>query len=792
VTTGDGRELSVVCGALNIKLHDRVPLAQVGTRVAGIVIQAKKAMGVLSEGMLCSPRELGLSDDHAGILILPPETPLGVPLGKVLGEDAVIELDLKAHRGDLFCVLGVAREVAAITGQPLRPPAVALAESGTPATKLVKIDVRDPDLCPRYTARVVRDVRMGPSPAWMSERLTAAGMRPINNVVDVTNYVMLEMGQPLHAFDFDKVTDHHIIVRRARAGERITTLDGVDRALTPEMLLITDPTGPNVIAGIFGGERCEVSETTKHVILEAAHFNPRSIRRTSTAIALRTESSSRFEKNLDVTLTERAIDRAAQLLAELAGGTVAPGRVDVYPQPVAPRTLAFDTAQVAWLTGLDVHVNEAEQALAALGFTVAPGKGDRWLRVGVPSWRSDVVESADLVEEVARIAGYDRIPSTIPTGPLPEPLRESWFDREEALREILLGAGLTETITYTLTSRAAMAKLLLDGAAGAGNLLAAPASVPELEAPAEGRAKGRGRVAERQELASAGQVPAIVLRNPLSSEMEALRLTLMVGILTTLRENSKHSDAGLWFFELGRRYLPRRGTGIAMVDERRTLGVGLLGPLTRHWDGTAAPADFYSVKGVAETLLAALKITGHRYVPVRHPSFHPGRCAALELRAAPGDGEVTPTAVAEPDRWVRAGVLGEVHPEVAARFEITGRPYLLELDLERLFAAMPQRVTQAPISRYPAVQRDLAVVLPRETPEVEVRAAILAAGGELVRAARLFDLYTGAGIPAERKSLAYALTYQAPDRTLTDDEVDAVQARIIAALASAFGATLRA
>jgi phenylalanyl-tRNA synthetase beta chain len=793
VTTGDGRELSVVCGAPNIKLHDRVPLAQVGTRVAGVTIQAKKAMGVLSEGMLCSPRELGLGDDHSGILILPEDTPLGVPLGKVLGEDTVIELDLKAHRGDLFCMLGVAREVAAITGQPLRPPAVALKESGTPAVQLVRVDVRDAVLCPRYTARVVRDVRMGPSPAWMAERLTAAGMRPINNVVDVTNYVMLELGQPLHAFDYDKVTDHHIIVRRARAGERITTLDGVDRALSPEMLLITDPTGPNVIAGIFGGARCEVSDATTSVILEAAHFNPRSIRRTSTAIALRTESSSRFEKNLDVTLTERAIDRAAQLLAELTGGTVAPGRVDFYPQPVAPRTLQFDTAQVAWLTGMVVPAGEAEQALEALGFGVAPGTDDRSLQVDVPSWRPDVVESADLVEEVARIAGYERIPSTIPAGPLPEPLHDSWFDRETALREVLLGAGLTETITYTLTSRAAMAKLLVEGATGANNLLTAPASVPELETPAEGRARGRGRAAAQQELeAAAGQVPAIVLSNPLSSEMEALRLTLMVGLLTTLRENSKHSDAGLWFFELGRRYLPRRGgIGAEIVDERRTLGVGLLGPATQHWGGTAATADFYSLKGVTETLLQALQITGYRFVPVRHPSFHPGRCVALELQEAPAEGGVAPGAVAEPGRWLRAGVLGEAHPEVAARFDITGRPYLMELDLERLYAAVPQRVTQTAISRYPAVQRDLALLLPLVTPEVEVQAAILAAGGALVRAARLFDVYTGAGIAANRKSLAYALTYQASDRTLTDAEVDAVQARIVAALASAFGASLR-
>jgi phenylalanyl-tRNA synthetase beta chain len=529
------------------------------------------------------------------------------------------------------------------------------------------------------------------------------------------------------------------------------------------------------------------------VILEAAHFNPRSIRRTSTAIGLRTESSSRFEKNLDMTLTERAIDRAAQLLVELAGGTVAPGRVDFYPQPVAPRTIEFDTAQVAWLTGMAVPPSEAEQALVALGFHVTPLADDRVLRVRVPSWRPDVMESADLVEEVARIAGYERIPSTIPAGPLPEPLRDNWFDREAALREIMLGAGLTETITYALTSRAAMAKLLLEGTPGAGNLLTAPASAPELEPPAEVRAKSRGRAAERRELESAaGQIPAIVLTNPLSSEMEALRLTLMVGLLTTLRENSKHSDAGLWFFELGRRYLPRRGMGIEMVDERRTLGVGLLGPLGQYWDGAATPADFYSVKGVAETLLAALKITGYRFVPVRHPAFHPGRCAALELKETPGGGGVARDAVAEPGRWLRAGVLGEAHPEVAARFDITGRPYLMELDLERLFAALPARVTQAAVSRYPAVQRDLAVVLPRDTPEVEVRAAIVAAGGELVRAARLFDVYSGAGIPAEQKSLAYALTYQSLDRTLTDAEVDAVQARVVAALGSAFGATLRA
>ncbi|HEY7833672.1 MAG TPA: phenylalanine--tRNA ligase subunit beta, partial [Ktedonobacterales bacterium] len=480
VTTGDGRELSVVCGASNIKLHDRVPLARVGTRIGAITIQPKKAMGVLSEGMLCSPRELGISDDHAGILILPPETPLGVPLGQVLSS-AVIELDIKAHRGDLACLLGVAREVAAFSGKRLRPPKIKVSEKGTPAATLMTLEVRDPDLCPRYTARVVRDVKVGPAPAWMAERLTLAGMRPINNVVDITNYVMLELGQPLHAFDYDKVTDHTIVVRRATAGERITTLDSVDRALSSEMLLITDPAGPNVIAGIFGGERCEVSEGTTSVLLEAAHFNPGSIRRTSQAIGLRTESSGRFEKNPDIELTAVAIDRAAQLLAELAGGTVAPGRVDFYPEPPTRRVIRFDTEQVEWLVGLRVSSTEASGALRALGFTVEAEADERYLHVTVPTWRGDVLESADLVEEVARIAGYERIPSTIPTGPLPE-RASGWFERDERVRDVLVGAGLSEIITYPLTSRMMLARLLLDDAPGAERLLTAQAPALNLDA----------------------------------------------------------------------------------------------------------------------------------------------------------------------------------------------------------------------------------------------------------------------------------------------------------------------
>jgi phenylalanyl-tRNA synthetase beta chain len=794
--TDGAREYSVVCGARNIKLHDKVPLATLGAKVGEIVIAEKKAMGVLSQGMLCSPRELGLSDDHSGIYILPKDTPLGVPLGKLLG-DAVIDLDIKAHRGDLFCVTGVAREVAAFTDETLRLPEITITDQGAPASELMKLQVRDATLCPRYTARIVRGVKIGPSPNWMGRRLLAAGMRPINNVVDVTNYVMLELGQPLHGFDYDKVADHAIIVRRAENGEQLTTLDGVTRTLTSEMMLVTDPAGPNVIAGIFGGARVEVDDTTTNVILEAAHWSPPNIRRTAQALGLRTESSSRFEKNPDIDLTTAAVDRAAQLIVQLAGGTVAPGRLDFYPQPIKPRTIEFHLRQVEWVTGLAVTATEALAALRALGFTVKEQPthgGEVILDVTVPTWRDDVEESADIVEEVARIVGFDRIPSTIPTGPLPPEYRNIWFEREEALRDILVGAGLTEALSYTLTSRAVMAKLLPREAGAAAALLGAPVPVA---APQEHgkKASAKGRTAERRELeAIADRIPAITLTNPPSADLEALRLTLMSGLLTAARENGKHESAGIWLFELGRRYLPTpeltSGTGLA--QERRTLGAVMTGPAATGWANMEGDADFYDLKGVVETMLDALQVGGYRFTPARHPTFHPGRCAALEVLAPPlGAPADSDHAVGASGTWVAVGVLGEVHPEVAERFDLTKRAYLMELDLDRLYSAVPERALSQPIPRYPAAQRDLAIIVDASAHASDVADAIRASGGELLRDVDLFDLYTGEGVSAGKKSLAWSLTYQSSERTLTDAEIEAAQKAVIAALAKRFSAELR-
>lgn len=804
--TDGAHEYSVVCGAPNIKLHDKVPLARIGAHVGEIVIAEKMAMGVLSQGMLCSPRELGLSDDHNGIYILPKDTPLGIPLGKLLG-DAVIDLDIKAHRGDLFCVVGVAREVAAFTGEALRLPETTVKEKGKAADKQMKLEVRDPDLCPRYTARVVRDVKIGPSPQWMADRLTAAGMRPINNVVDITNYVMLELGQPLHAFDYDKVTDHTIIVRRATPGEQLTTLDDVTRTLTDEMLLITDPAGPTVIAGIFGGSRVEVSDETTNILLEAAHFAPGNIRRTSQALGLRTESSGRFEKNPDINLTAIAIDRAARLLTELAGGSVAPGQVDFYPNPVEEHEIDFAVSQVEWLTSMQMTPTEVEDVLRALGFGVAEGKSDASevkLRVTVPTRRHDVEESADIVEEVARIVGFDRIPGTIPSGPLPTPHHDIWYERADRLRDVLVGAGLTEIVSYPLTSRERMANLLRGATSGEEQLLGAPVAVPELQAPTGSKVEAR-KTERRQLAALAERLPAITLVNPASAEVEALRLTLMASLLETIAENSKHESAGLWFFELGRRYLPTEALrdGSGLPQERHTLGVGASGPMATAWTGDVRVADFFAIKGIAELVLATLKVTDYRFVPGAHPTFHPGRCAVLEVgvagmaladaaEATKGTDGLSLPATRDNLVWVATAVLGEVHPEVAERFDLTARTCLMELDLERLYLAVPEAVFSQAVLRYPAAQRDLAIVVDASVPAALVLDTIRAAGSDLLRSAVLFDVYTGKGIPEGKKNLAYALTYQSSERTLTDQEIEHAHAEIVKALGAAFGAELRA
>jgi phenylalanyl-tRNA synthetase beta chain len=802
VTTGRS-ELGVICGAPNIKEGDKVPLALPGAQIGDITIGASRKMGYVSEGMLCSPRELGLGNDHAGIYILDPDTPLGVRLVDLLGE-VVLDFSIKAHRGDLSSIIGIAREVSALTGKPLRLPEIVFPEQGTPASEMARIEVAAPDLCSRYSARIISNVKSGPSPSWMARRLLAAGMRPISNIVDITNYVMLEFGQPLHGFDYDLVRQHTIIVRRATEGEELTTLDDVKRKLTPEMLLITDPEGPTGLAGIMGGAISELNDATRTILLEAANFKASNVRRTSTTLGLRTDASSRFEKGLDPELTVIGANRAAQLMVELAGATVNPGIIDIYPAPITPRVLSFSTADIAWLTGLTVPQHEAVDALRALSFGVVPDENGKTMSVTVPTYRADIDESADLVEEVLRIIGYDKLPATIPTGPLPPPLSVSWFDREQEVRTLLLGAGLNEIVTYAMTSRERMVKLLAQADATsarallqAGNVSAGISAAQEAREVRE--AQGTSTNGARQEVATkaakqtkqaatalapfdASSLPALVLANPLSSDLEAMRLTLMAGLMETLQENSKHNRAGLRFFEIGRRYLPAEDL-LQLPDERRSVAIAMSGPAAISWVGELArPADFYDLKGVVETLLEGLHLTRYRFTPTQHPTFHPGRCALLELprRAAEGEEVFSPV-----------GVLGEVHPLVQQHYDLPERVYLCELDLAQLYAAVPARLVYSPISRHQELTRDLAIVVEQQVLAQDVHDVMMSSGGELLRSATLFDIYTGEPIPAGKKSLTYTLLYQSQERTLTDAEANTLQEKILRALHDAFGAVLR-
>lgn len=791
VTTDSGHELSVVCGAPNISLGDVVPLALPGATFLTesgetLTISATKKRGVVSEGMLCSPRELGLSSDHQGIFLLPKDTPLGMPWA-----ETIIELDIKAHRGDLFGIVSVAREVAAFSHARLVLPPLEVPERGKQKVKdLLKVTVEATKLCPRFTARVVQNVQIGPSPLWMVRRLAAAGVRSINNVVDISNYVMLELGQPLHAFDYDRVADHQLTVRQAKPGEKLRTLDNQERALDPEMVVIADATGPLSLAGVMGGATSEVSDATTNILLEAATWNPGNIRRTSTKLGLRSEASSRYEKGLDPELARMGLDRAARLLVELASGTVAPGIIDSYPKPVKPRELRFSTRDVEWLLGYPVTPGETAAALQALEFGVQLDAEGIGMTVLVPTWRGDVQEAADLVEEVARVLGYDRITATIPAGPLPEPQQASWFARQEAVRDIMAGAGLREIVTYPLTSRAAMLNILSD-VSNAAPLLMGTVSVdgPTMTqtAPAKGKKTKQSApvVAEVTNLPmlTPDQLPMVALANALSSKQDALRVTLLVSLLETLGANVRQGAQTARLFEVGRRYIPTPGmaTGAELPHERRSLGIILSGPIGDEWLGNLRDQDFYDLSAVLDVLCKTLHITGQHLTPTQHPTFHPGRCALIELPvSSEADAPTSP-----------AGILGEVHPEVARRYDLTRRAYALELDLERLFAAAPERFHAQPISRYPALRRDIAVMVGREVAAGAVAEAIREAGGALVQSVALFDVYEGAPIPPDQRSLAFSIVYQAADRNLGDADGDAERAKVVALLGERFGARLR-
>jgi len=747
-------------------LHLKVAFATEGARLwdpyaeEPRIKKLKKAniRGIPSRAMVCSEKELGLSDEHEDIIYLPDDAPVGTPLVEYLG-DAVLEFDIKGPFAHLYSIFGIAREVAALLDVGLRQDVLQVLECHpaelTPTADFIALEIADPDLCPRYSAACIQGVKVGPSPFWMQTRLRRAGMRPINNIVDITNYVMLELGQPLHAFDCHVLRARPgddrpaIIVRRARPGEQMATLDGELRTFDEEMLLITDGGGPVAVAGVMGGLESEVTEETTDVLLESANFQFLNIRRTSRLLGLASDASQRFGRRVDPELTVKAAARAAHLMAELGGGTVVPTIGDLYPGRQPQRVIEFDPAYAIRILGIEVPVGEMTRILSSLEFQVSrsqvPGSTDNLkpetpqpetLLVTIPSHRLDVTRPIDLVEEVGRIWGYDRFPTTLMRDELPPQRANSRLAGAERVRDLLVGCGLDEVITYSLVS--------------IGD---------------EGQLRPQGPPPD----------PADYLRvlNPLSTERVHMRQTLLPSLLHTTCENLRFLDR-VAIFEIGAVYLPVDGQ--VLPDEPRRLTIVMTGPReARSWmrGQDRAPVDLYDLKGVVEALLTGLGLKG-AFEQSEHPAFHPGRCAQVSVE----DGAV--------------GMMGELHPVVREAFDLPAQPVCaLEFNLDRLLDAWgtPRRMT--PISVHPPVYEDLAVVVDEDVPAVRVRDLIAQTGGGLLRAVLLFDVYRGTQVGAGRKSLAYRLTYQADDRTLTDREVSKVRAKIVGRLEGELGAALR-
>ncbi|MDA0988720.1 MAG: phenylalanine--tRNA ligase subunit beta [Chloroflexi bacterium] len=735
-------EITVVCGAPNVAQGQRVAFAQVGASLIDSrtgeteTLQAATIRGVVSAGMVCSERELGLGDDHSGIVVLPEDAPVGKPLAEYMG-DVIFDIEVTPNRPDCLSVLGIAREVAAIIGKTVREPDLSYAEEGDPIESMVSVEIEDPALCPRYTASVIQGVKMGPSPRWMQDRLVKAGQRPISNVVDVTNYVMLEYGQPLHAFDYTTLKDGKIIVRPARDQEVFVTLDEVQRQLKPPMLVIADAERPVALAGVMGGLNTEMTENTTTVLLESANFDAINTRRTSQALRLRSESSSRFDKGLQPELAAIALRRATQLILQLAGGKACNGVVDAYPQPKERPAILFTLSRLTKVLGIEIPLERVDGILTSLGFSTSRQDGAA-LTVTTPYWRSDIAQEDDLVEEVARIIGYDNLPTAALSTPIPPYQPQPDRDLREHVKDMMVACGMQEVISYSLTSLTALEKTQATG----------------------------------------DPIRPLKLTNPMSEEQEYLRTNLRSSILSTLAVNQRNVREGIKLFEMGRAYIPRPADLVLerpadLPLELETLVGVMAGPRwSESWLSSEETLDFFDAKGILEGFLGQLQIE-FSFEPADDPLFLPGRCAAIVA------GNST------------LGVLGEVHPQTLEWFEIDTAPVaLFELDMAALLQALPSGTSQYhQVPRYPGSYRDLALVLNLAVPAARVQGII--EKNPLVVRATLFDVYEGSGIATGMRSLAYRVLFQMPDRTLVGEEVGQALNEIVTELEQEVGASLR-
>ena len=752
-----GETATVVCGAPNVAAGQKIAFAREGASLfsprSGRPQTLKRARirGVESSGMVCSPLELGLGEDHDGILVLDDDAPVGTPLAQYLG-DAVLNAEVTSNRPDCLSVLGIAHEVAAINGERVTEPDYVYPEDGPAIEDEVTIEIADPDLCYRYTASLVTGVTIGPSPKWVQDALIRAGLRPINNVVDITNYVMLEYGQPLHAFDFDKCRDRTVIVRAARAGETLTTLDGEVRKLSPPMLTIADSQDAIGLAGVMGGSNSEMTEETTTVLLESASFDPVNTRRTRTALGIRTDASDRFERGIRAALAPVGLRRATQLIVELCGGTAAKGIIDLYPTKREPPPARLSRSRLRQVLGVDYPMSQIRRVLESLGFEEdqEPGglidlieaveagpSAERtdtlWLKV--PYWRSDISIEDDLVEEVARIIGYDSLPATMLSTAVPHWQPRPMTHLKDLVRDLVAAAGMQETISYSPTTLENLSKVdALDEAN-----------------------------------------PPLRVANPLSREWEYMRTSLRSNVLNTLAYNRRIAAGdGIRIFEVGRVYLPKPEAKERELPDEVEMLVGVVsGP--RHpasWLVPNSNMGFYDAKGVIEYVLGKLGIEAV-YEPSEDSVLQSGRTAKIAV------GDVT------------LGVIGDVEDRVLGSFDLDAYPVaMFEISLPALLTALDAvDITYQGSNRYPESYRDLAIIVDNDVPAARIQGIIQRHA--LVVRATPFDIYSGEGVTEGRKSTAFRIVFQSNRGTLTSEQVDRFQGDIMRQLRRELNAELR-
>lgn len=761
----DGRsERTIICGAQNHKAGDKVPLILPNFALPlkpgdkePFIIKERKVFGITSQGMMCSPQELGLPDQVDGLLILPADAPIGKPFGEYLGRsgsDVVFDLEVTPNRPDLNSVIGIAREIAAVTGNPLRVPDAggasgpasqgegpARQESRPTANGLVAVRIEDAELCPRYTARVIKGVKVGPSPEWLRSTLEKVGIRSISNVVDVTNYVMLEVGQPLHAFDYHLIAKGadgkpSIVIRRAAAGEKFKTLDNQERTLTNEMLLIADEQKGIALAGVMGGANTEINDQTVDVLIESAYFSPTNIRRTSKALGLRSESSYRFERGADVGICDWASQRAAQLILQTAGGHLAEGVVDAYPKPMEPKQITLRHHKVNELLGVTLRPEEMEFYLGQLGLKTVNRKA-RPLEAAavepttfqIPSWRVDLKRETDLIEEIERLHGLDKVPATPPRGAIGTNDFDAVYDQIAEARRILAGLGLNEAQGQTLIARS--------------------------------------------EIRNANLEEVVALANPLSSDMDVLRPSLLPGLIHSLRNNVTRKNYDVALFEMGRVFLVSQGK----PKEERRLAIALTGRRNApFWSGDERDARFDTadLKGVVEEFLERFGLRG-----VTFTRRNEGTALFLESATMALGGKLP------------LGELGLVSPVLAKKYDLRDAVLLAELNLDQLLARRNASKSFKPLPQFPSSRRDVAMFVAEAVTHDAVLQAVKQAKAPNLETVELFDVFRGQHVPEGQKSVAYAFTYRAADRTLTEAEVNGAHEKVTAALKAGLNAALR-